>query len=95
MSFPGEIVICGVTTQGKTFRPSDWAERLASLASKMGLDNRLNYCPWVQPVLRGGMRCVVISRALENEAPETYKFLLDFARDNTLLVHLGRAELRS
>ncbi|MBI5330603.1 MAG: DUF3579 domain-containing protein [Betaproteobacteria bacterium] len=94
MNSPGEIVICGLTSQGKTFRPSDWAERLASLASHMGLDNRLNYCPCVQPVLRGGVRCVVLSRALENEAPETYKFLMDFARDNQLVVNLGRSGLR-
>ena len=59
--FLGEIVIRGVTGAGRTFRPSDWAERLASVASHMGADNRLNYSPNVRPASRDGIRCVVIN----------------------------------
>jgi len=88
--FAGEIVIRGVTSGGKVFRPSDWAERLASVASVFGKDNRLNYSPCVEPVSRDGVRCVVILRSLENEDPRLYKFLLDFARDNDLQVQAGR-----
>jgi hypothetical protein len=29
-----EVVILGVTLEGKTFRPSDWAERLAGVMSQ-------------------------------------------------------------
>ncbi len=90
----GEVVIRGVTVQGRTFRPSDWAERLASVASHMGADNRLNYSPNVRPVSRDGIRCVVISRALEQEESRLFRFLLDFARQNDLVIVDGRQSPR-
>ena len=85
-----EVVIRGVTSKGKIFRPSDWAERLAGLASRVGCDNRLNYCPGVQPVSREGIRCVVVSLSLEQRDKSTFKFIMDFARDNDLEIVRGR-----
>lgn len=93
LDFP-EVVIRGVTAGGKTFRPSDWADRLAGLVSRMGNDNRLNYCPCVQPVTRAGVRCVVVSRSLAQENQEIFQFLMDFARDNQLDVVEGRKTAR-
>ncbi len=90
----GEVVIRGVTSRGRPFRPSDWAERLASVASHMGKDNRLNYSPNVRPVTRDGIRCVVISRALEQHDARLFRFLLDFARQNDLEVVEGRQTAR-
>jgi hypothetical protein len=89
-----EVVIRGITSQGRTFRPSDWADRLAGLASHVGIDNRLNYCPCVQPVTRAGVRCVVINRSLERQNRSIYQFLLDFARENDLEILEGRHKLR-
>lgn len=93
-AFAGEVVIRGVTTHGRTFRPSDWAERLASVASHVGRDNRLNYSPSVRPVTRDGIRCVVINLALELEDFRLYRFLLDFAKQNDLEVVDGRHSAR-
>jgi len=93
--FLGEIVIRGVTSAGRTFRPSDWAERLASVASHMGADNRLNYSPNVRPASRDGIRCVVINRALEQEEARLFRFLLDFARQNDLVIVDGRQSPRN
>jgi hypothetical protein len=90
----GEVVICGVTQEGRPFRPSDWADRLASVLSQVGGDNRLIYSPDVQPVTRDGMRCVVISRQLAARDETVYKFLLGFARENELEVLDGRREPR-
>ncbi len=89
-----EVVIRGVTSQGRTFRPSDWADRLAGLVSEMGTDHRLNYGPFVQPVTRAGVRCVVIHRALEQADSAMFRFMLDFARDNDLEVVVGRQKPR-
>jgi hypothetical protein len=89
-----EVVIRGVTTQGRTFRPSDWADRLAGLVSEMGTDHRLNYGPYVQPVTRAGVRCVVINRILEQADSIMFRFMLDFARDNDLEVVDGRRNPR-
>jgi hypothetical protein len=93
--FLGEIVIRGVTGAGRTFRPSDWAERLASVASHMGADNRLNYSPNVRPASRDGIRCVVINRDLEQEEARLFRFLLDFARQNDLVIVDGRQSPRN
>ena len=90
-----EVVIRGVTTQGRKFRPSDWADRLAGLVSQVGDDHRLNYCPCVQPITREGVRCVVISRSLEQQDARMFRFLMDFARDNDLEVVEGRQQPRA
>lgn len=90
----GEVVIRGVTTQGRTFRPSDWADRLASIVGDVGRDNRLKYSPDVQPVTRAGVRCVVIKRRLAARDARVFKFLLDFARENDLEVVDGRKQPR-
>jgi hypothetical protein len=86
----GEVVIRGITSQGRPFRPSDWADRLASVLSHVGHDNRLRYSTQLCPVTRDGVRCVIVQRILETEDPRVFKFLLDFARDNDLEVLAGR-----
>jgi hypothetical protein len=89
-----EVVIRGITRQGRTFRPSDWADRLASVLSHVSHDNRLHYSTRLCPVTRDGVRCVIIQRNLETEDPRVFKFLLDFARDNDLEVLAGRQSER-
>ncbi len=88
--FSGELVIRGVTIQGRIFRPSDWADRLAGVVSHVGPDHRVNYSPDVQPVTRAGVRCVVIKRELARRDARMFRFLLDFARENDLEVASGR-----
>ena len=85
----GEVVICGVTTLRSTFRPSDWVDRLVSVACQMGHENRLNYFPDVQQVIRAEVRCVVISRELAVRVASTFRFLLAFARENDLEIDDG------
>lgn len=90
----GEVVIRGITLQGRTFRPSDWADRLASILSHVSNDNRLNYSPQLCPVTRAGIRCVVIKKELEEQDPRVFRFLMDFARENDLEVIPGRQAVR-
>ena len=89
-----EMVIRGQNAEGRVFRPSDWADRLAGLVSQVGNDNRLNYSPVVQPVTRAGVRCVVVSRILAQDNPPLFNFLMSFARDNNLQVVEGRRKPR-
>jgi len=91
---PTEIVIRGVTHAGKTFRPSDWAERLCGVMSAFGAERRMEYSPYVHPVNSGGAKCVVVSIELEELEPMAYKFLLNFAKDNELQVRPGRVAKR-
>ena len=85
-----EFVILGVTRDGRTFRPSDWAERLCGVMSQFGADGRMRYSPYVQPITEGGIRCVVVDAQLRDIEPLAYNFLLSFARDNELQVRDGR-----
>lgn len=80
------IIIQGITTEGRAFRPSDWAERLCGIMSSFGGDHQMRYSPNVQPVMLDGVRCVVVEPSLADAEPRAYRFLLDFARDNDLIV---------
>lgn len=86
-----EVVIQGVTLEGRTFRPSDWAERLAGVMSSFrpgGAQpgSHLSYSPWVIPTSVGGIKCVIVNRALRDHEPMAWDFCLNFARDNQLQI---------
>ena len=83
---PNEIVIHGTTSKGKTFRPSDWAERLCGILSSFDKGNRLAYHQWVRPILIDKVRCVAVDTKLEEINPAMFRFLMDFASDNDLRV---------
>ena len=89
-----EIVIVGTTTAGRTFRPSDWAERLCGMMSVFSEDRHLTYSPFLKPVISAGVRCVVVDLKLEGIDVAAYKFLLAFAADNELTLRPGRKEKR-
>ena len=49
-----EVFIQGITQDGRTFRPSDWAERLAGVMSSSAPaapqpGSHLSYSPWCVP----------------------------------------------
>ena len=84
-----EVFIQGVTREGKTFRPSDWAERLAGVMSPFrpgGAQpgSHLSYSPWCIPTTLGGVKCVVVRRELRDHEPMAWDFVMNFARDNEL-----------
>lgn len=86
-----EVFIRGITRQGRTFRPSDWAERLAGVMSPFrpgGAQpgSHLSYSPWVIPTVIGGIKCVIVSRELREHEPMAWDFVMNFARDNELEV---------
>ena len=87
---PREIFIRGITQDGRAFRPSDWAERLAGLMSRFrpaGLcrkEAHLGYSPYCVPTVVDGVRCLVVSESLRDIEPMAFDFLLNFARDNQL-----------
>lgn len=91
-----EFFIHGVTVHGKTFRPSDWAERLCSVMAPYrpggiasGRDAFIGYSPYVRPVTVGGVKCVVVNERLKDVEAMAFEFVLNFARDNELPVYEG------
>lgn len=83
---PYEIIIQGITSSGREFRPSDWAERLSGILSTFGVDQKLSYAPFVRPMVHNNVRCVAVDRQLEKVDPRVYEFIMTFARDNDLQV---------
>ena len=89
---PREFFIQGITTDGKTFRPSDWAERLCGVLACFrpegsgGRNAHLKYSPYVRPLLLNGIKSVVVDETLRKLEPLAYHFVMDFARDNDLQV---------
>ena len=86
-----EIFIQGLTLDGKTFRPSDWADRLAGVMSQFRPGgpqpgSHLSYSPWCVPNVINGVKCVVVHRDLRHAEPMAWDFVLNFARDNNLQV---------
>lgn len=89
-----EVFILGVTLAGKTFRPSDWAERLAGVMSQFRPGgpqpgSHLGYSPWCVPTSIDGVKCVVVHRDLRDYEPMAWDFCMNFARDNELQVRDG------
>ncbi|HLL13402.1 MAG TPA: DUF3579 domain-containing protein [Rubrivivax sp.] len=83
-----EFIIQGITSDGRQFRPSDWAERLAGVMSCFrpdgGRHTHLHYSPYVRPTQINGVKSVVVNRALREIDPMAYHFVLNFAKDNDL-----------
>lgn len=81
-----KIVIEGITTQGKTFRPSDWAERMSGTMATFK-NSRIHYSPLLQPgVNHEGFKCVLLDPKLKESSPQVYQAILDFAKTNNLKI---------
>ena len=86
-----EVFIQGVSQDGKAFRPSDWAERLAGVMSQFRPGgavpgSHLSYSPWCIPTTMGNVKCVVVHTDLRDHDVMAWDFLMNFARDNQLQV---------
>lgn len=94
-----QVFIKGVTRSGRTFRPSDWAERLAGVMSqfrpggtKAVLGGHIAYSPWCVPTVLDGVKVVIVHRDLRDAEPMAWDFVMNFAKDNELQVEEGQAD---
>lgn len=78
------LIIVGLTQEGKRFRPSDWAERLCGVLSAFGAEKKMKYSPYVGPCTHSGEKSVFVDGKLYDLEPLAYKFMINFARDNNL-----------
>jgi hypothetical protein len=89
---PRQFIIRGVTIAGRTFRPSDWSERLAGAMSSFrppgpgGIAAYIGYSPYCVPQVIDGVKCVLVNEALRGIEPMAWDFVMNFARDNDLPV---------
>lgn len=85
------FLIVGVTPGGRAFRPSDWADRLAGVMASFqppgsGPRSHLQYSPYAVPGVHGPHKCVRVDPAIAEVEPMALTFLLNFARDNDLVL---------
>ncbi len=86
-----EVVILGVTQSGQTFRPSDWAERLAGVISSIrpapaNPGDHFSYSPWCVPNTLQGQKCVIVHIDIRAANVMAWDFLMGFAKDNDLQI---------
>ena len=88
---PRQYLIQGITLEGKAFRPSDWAERLAGAMScfrpdgiQGGIGAFIGYSPLCVPRVINGVKSVIVDEALRDIEPMAWDFVMHFARDNNL-----------
>lgn len=80
------IIIEGITQQGKTFRPSDWAERMGGAMASFK-NSRIEYSPLLQPETNTeGYKCLLLDPKLKETSPDVFEAILDFARTNNLKI---------
>jgi hypothetical protein len=86
-----ELFIQGITHDGKVFRPTDWAERLAGVMSQFRPGgpqpgSHLSYSPWCLPTNLGDIKCVIVNRDIRALEPMAWDFVMNFAKDNNLVM---------
>lgn len=80
-----KIIIEGETEEGQQFRPGDWAERMSGSLCTFR-NHRVVYSPLLQPMVRGGKKCMMIDPELKQSNPSMYESIMEFARTNKLKV---------
>ena len=90
---PRTLFIQGITRDGNPFRPSDWAERLAGAMSSFrpagsagGIAAFIGYSPYCVPRVIDGIKSVLVDAELREVEPMAWDFVMNFARDNNLVV---------
>jgi len=90
------LLIEGQTEDGRTFRPSDWTDRLIDTLSHFGHDRRANRSHFDGPDRRYGQiaflhvqmvdghKCLWVDMRLRDANPEAFAFLMEFVRSNRL-----------
>ncbi len=79
------IIIQGITTEGKKFRPSDWVERTCGALSTFK-KQKIIYSPLLRPGVKNGLKCVLIDPELKISNPELYRQMIEFAENNGLQI---------
>lgn len=85
-SKPVEIIIEGLTREGRPFRPSDWVDRMCSTFATFGENRKLRYSPYLRPEVINGVRCLAVDMRLKDINPEGFEQLMQFVDENDLNV---------
>ena len=80
-----ELIIEGMTVDGKKFRPSDWVDRICGMLAGFK-QQKVTYSAYLRPLVYRGINCVALKKDMEEALPDIFTFIMQFATDNKLLV---------
>lgn len=86
MSLQTGHFVTGFTHNSKKFRPSDWAQRTASVCGYFDKRCRLHYNPMLRPITHNGLAGLYVAFELKELNPDAYQFAMDFAQSNKLQI---------
>ena len=86
------LIIQGVTEDGKKLRPSDWIERICSSMTAFEEQHCLPLSKNIHACIIEGEKCLVFARNLETKNPQAYAFIMSFASVNRLKVIADRRQ---
>ena len=78
------LLIFNETTEGKIFRPSDWAERLALCCASFSKNKRLAWHTMLRPVYVDNRKCLEVNIVLQHIEPYIWDYVIGFAVANKL-----------
>lgn len=82
------IIVLGTTLEEKTFRPSDWIDRLCSSTGQFDKHKRITLSPYVYPIMHRGKRCLYLSQELKKTNAGVYQYVMEFIESNCLKTEL-------
>lgn len=85
-----EFVVQGVTVEGEALQPTNWLERLYESLSKIETVSRKTYSSYTRPVLREGIKSLVVRVSLQEADPDAFELIKQFVAENHLMVRSGR-----
>ncbi len=91
-SDPQYVIIKGVKEDGRTFRPSDWTDRLAALGAEYGPDRRLRYAKELRATTIDGTKCLRVDLKLKETNATLYEMVVCFAQENSLRIEQSMAD---
>lgn len=80
---PAKLIIRGINSSGKKFRPSDWAERLCGHMATFK-HRRIYFSPKLRPAVIDGVKCVIVDLSIAETDPKVHQTVINFAKTNQL-----------
>ncbi|MBI5659082.1 MAG: DUF3579 domain-containing protein [Nitrosomonadales bacterium] len=90
LSDVAEFVVQGITVDGDTFQPPDWAERLCGSLSGVEVGRGKVFPAYVRPITSGGNASLVVQVSLQRDNPDAFDLIKRFIAENRLVVRSGR-----
>lgn len=90
LSDVAEFVVQGVTVEGEILQPADWLKQLFESLSRIEKVSCKTYSDYTRPVLRDGIKSLVVRASLQEADPDAFELIKQFIAENHLVIRFGR-----